>query len=148
MKLVTICIKCQKGKFVKDELTNEKYCGQCGFMYSNEGISKKHKEINELVEQPYALQIRQQRKIRKGRCNKICEKYRPTKSAFGKGRYESGQVRCMTCMIYLSRFGCLDKNGNEVTPETVGLFCKCCGIQVRTKPHSRIYKDRLRSNNR
>lgn len=146
MNLSTICTKCQKGKFIKDEQTNERYCSSCGFMYSNEeSIKTTDEEIIDVIEQPYALQIRQQRKIRKGKCNKICEKYRSTKPTLGKGRYESGQVRCMTCMAYLSRAGCLDKNGNEATDETVGLYCKCCGLHVRTKPHSRIYKERLRS---
>lgn len=143
---ITTCIKCQKGKFVKDELTNEKYCNQCGFMYSNEENSKNQNKFNDLIDQPYALQIRQQRTIRKGRCNKICEKYRPEKNTSGKGRYESGQVRCMTCVVFLSKAGCIDKNGNEATAETTGLYCKCCGIRVRTRPHGRIYKERFLEN--
>lgn len=146
MKLSAICTKCQKGKFIQDELTNERYCSSCGFMYSNEEPIKKIDVFDNVVEQPYALQIRQRRKIRKGRCNKICGKHRPPKRMLGKGRYEVGQVRCMTCMVYLSRSGCLDKNGNEVTDETVGLYCKCCRILVRTRPHERKYKERLLSN--
>lgn len=139
----SVCTRCQKGKIIKDTITNEHYCESCGFMYSNDKELGKSERQDHSVEQPYALQIRQQRKNQKGGCTDVCEKYRAIKPTAGKGRYKSGQVRCMICTIYISRNGCLDKNGNECTINTTGLYCKCCGMRVRTRPHNRKYKERL-----
>jgi len=68
-----------------------------------------------------------------GVCKKTCIKYLAKKPVKGS-RYETGQVRCQICEIYMIPEGTM--NG--------GRFCKCCHYRVRTKPRNKKYKEILR----
>jgi len=81
-------------------------------------------------------------KIGRGPCKMNCIKFKATKPAT-QGRYLAGQVRCMICDIFMTRDGCVDKHGQTATPDIKGLFCRCCGYRVRTKPRATKYKERL-----
>ena len=64
-------------------------------------------------------------------CNGICKKYK-TKKIAKKTWYELG-VRCQICEIFIFYEG------------TVNGFCKCCNYRVRTKPRSRVGRQKLRN---
>ena len=76
-----------------------------------------------------------ERKQGGGMCKNICKEFKATRPVDGK-RYESGQLRCQTCEIYITIEGTQDERG---------LYCKCCNYRVRGKPRNRIYKAKLRN---
>ena len=61
-------------------------------------------------------------------CKGICDRYKASKPQKGS-RYAQGQKRCQTCSIY-------------VTWE--GIWCPCCTYRLRSKPRSKVYKEKLR----
>ena len=61
-------------------------------------------------------------------CKGVCIRYKAKKPVIG-GRYESGQMRCQVCEMY-------------VTWE--GLWCPCCGYRMRGNPRNIKYKAKLR----
>ena len=79
-------------------------------------------------------------------CLKICEQYKAGRPRNGQ-RYNDGQVYCSTCSIWLTRDGCILKDGSVATIDSTGMFCKCCNIRVRAKPHSRESKSIFKKNN-
>ncbi len=62
-------------------------------------------------------------------CKGNCVQFKAKKPVTG-GRYEAGQYRCQTCMIYLT------ENGTD------GHSCKCCNMRVRSKPRNSLYKEK------
>ena len=60
-------------------------------------------------------------------CTGICKKYVVNKSPRGK-RYSKGQKRCQMCLVFINYEG----------PR-----CPCCGYLLRTRPRSRIPKEKL-----
>ena len=60
-------------------------------------------------------------------CKTIKQKDQKTGS-----RYTAGQVRCKTCLIYLTPDGVINNNR-----------CKCCHHLVQTKPRNRLYKEKF-----
>lgn len=70
-----------------------------------------------------------------GKCIGICTKFKAKKPSKG-GRYESGQIRCQICEIYMNVDG---------TKNDAGLYCKCCNFKVRGKPRNKIYKEKFTS---
>ena len=58
-------------------------------------------------------------------------------------RYESGQVHCQTCDVWLDHKGCHKKNGEPAEEDSVGIRCNCCNFQVRSKPRGKLYKEKL-----
>ena len=79
-------------------------------------------------------------------CLKICEQYKARRPKNSR-RYNDGQVYCSTCSIWLTRDGCVLKDGSVATIDSTGMFCKCCNIRVRAKPHSRESKSIFKKNN-
>ena len=59
-------------------------------------------------------------------CKGKCEQYRATRP-HGIGRYDSGQMRCQQCDLFL---------------KWSGLWCPCCGLRMRGRP--RNHKDNPR----
>ena len=74
-------------------------------------------------------------KKQEGMCKGICNEFKASRPSDGK-RYESGQLRCQICEIYITIVG---------THGSKGLYCKCCNYRVRGKPRNGIYKAKLRS---
>ena len=74
-------------------------------------------------------------KKQEGMCKGICNEFKASRPSDGK-RYESGQLRCQICEIYITIVG---------THGSKGLYCKCCNYRVRGKPRNRIYKAKLRN---
>ena len=74
-------------------------------------------------------------KKQEGMCKGICNEFKASRPSDGK-RYESGQLRCQICEIYITIVG---------THGSKGLYCKCCNYRVRGKPRNVIYKAKLRS---
>ena len=66
-------------------------------------------------------------------CRNICERLYPQKMIFGISNYSLGQKYCRRCEVYLY---------NE------GMFCPCCGMQLRLSPSSTRYKEILRKRKR
>ena len=75
-------------------------------------------------------------------CKRKCREF-VVKKIQGTGRYESGQVHCQTCDVWLDYKGCHKKDGSPAEEGTIGMRCDCCNVQVRSKPRSRIYKEKL-----
>lgn len=74
----------------------------------------------------------------KGRpCKGKCLEYKALKPKHSYGRYISGQVRCQTCEIFISREGCHDKLGKAADENTEGLYCNCCNRKVTGRPHNK-----------
>lgn len=74
-----------------------------------------------------------------GPCRGICQNYLGNKSRNGYW-YDNGQTRCQTCMVFLTAGGVELRNGRKV--------CKCCHINVRTRPHNSATKQHyLEQNN-
>jgi MoxR-like ATPase len=80
----------------------------------------------------------------KGPCKGICVRYK-AKKPVGIGRYASGQVRCQVCDIFMTRDGCHDKDGNPADEDTSGLWCNCCNYRVTSRPHSKLYNEKLKT---
>ncbi len=79
-----------------------------------------------------------------GLCKGICKKFKvkkPTKV----GRYESGQVHCHICDIWMDHKGAHVKGDLPATEELTGWFCNCCNYRVRRKPRKKKYKEALRA---
>ena len=83
--------------------------------------------------------------LKKRICMGICIQYK-VKKPTGIGRYESGQARCQTCDIWIDHNGCILKNRQSATIDSVGWRCKCCNYRVRQKPRNLVYKEKLRNN--
>jgi predicted amidophosphoribosyltransferase len=63
-------------------------------------------------------------------CRNICERIRYKRISFGAGgNYFDGKKYCRRCEVYLYHNG---------------LFCPCCGMQLRLTPSSRECKEILR----
>jgi hypothetical protein len=67
-------------------------------------------------------------------CRNICERIYSKKILFGKSNYSVGKKYCRRCEVYMYY--------NE------GIFCPCCGMQLRITPSNREGKDRLRQERR
>ncbi|MFL6421544.1 MAG: hypothetical protein ACJ71P_19360 [Nitrososphaeraceae archaeon] len=67
-------------------------------------------------------------------CRNICERIYSKKILFGKSNYCVGKKYCRRCEVYMYY--------NE------GMFCPCCGMQLRLTPSNREGKDRLRQERR
>jgi hypothetical protein len=65
-------------------------------------------------------------------CRNICERIYSNKILFGKSNYFAGKKYCRRC-VYLYYDG---------------LFCPCCGMQLRLTPSNRESKERLRQQRR
>jgi hypothetical protein len=61
-------------------------------------------------------------------CRNICETL--AKPAFEYNQYIEGKKYCRRCEVFLFYNG--------------GLFCPCCGMQMRRSPTTKRGKDRLR----
>ena len=61
-------------------------------------------------------------------CRNICETL--AKPTFGYNQYIEGKKYCRRCEVFLFYNG--------------GLFCPCCGMQLRRSPTAKRGKDRLR----
>jgi hypothetical protein len=61
-------------------------------------------------------------------CRSICET--PAKPAFEYNQYIEGKKYCRRCEVFLFYNG--------------GLFCPCCGMQLRRTPTAKRCKERLR----
>ena len=62
-------------------------------------------------------------------CKGKCVQFKATKPV-NRGRYESGQYRCQTCEIFITKHGV---NGQS---------CRCCNMRVRSKPRNSSYKEK------
>jgi hypothetical protein len=63
-------------------------------------------------------------------CKNICKRIRCKRLSFGGGgNYFDGKKYCRRCEVYLNH---------------KGLFCPCCGMQLRLTPSSRECKEFLR----
>jgi predicted amidophosphoribosyltransferase len=63
-------------------------------------------------------------------CKNICERIRYKRTSFGTGgNYFDGKKYCRRCEVYMYHDG---------------LFCPCCGMQLRLTPSSRACKEILR----
>jgi uncharacterized paraquat-inducible protein A len=67
-------------------------------------------------------------------CRNICERIYSKKIVFGKSNYSVGKKYCRRCEVYMYH--------NE------GIFCPCCGMQLRLTPSNREGKERLRQQRR
>jgi uncharacterized paraquat-inducible protein A len=67
-------------------------------------------------------------------CRNICERICFEKITFGISNYSLGQKYCRRCEVYMYY--------NE------GMFCPCCGMQLRLTPSNKQGKDRLRRERR
>jgi hypothetical protein len=65
-------------------------------------------------------------------CHNICERIY-SKIEVGQSHYLAGKKYCRRCECYLI---------------TNKIFCPCCGMQLRTSPIERAYKQRLREGKR
>ena len=72
-------------------------------------------------------------------CLKICQQFKAGRPGNGQ-RYNSGQVYCNTCAIWMTRDGCILKDGSVATIDSTGIYCKCCNYKVRARPRSRESK--------
>jgi hypothetical protein len=63
-------------------------------------------------------------------CRNICERICSEKITFGISNYSLGQKYCRRCDVYMYY--------NE------GMFCPCCGMQLRITPSNREGKETLR----
>jgi hypothetical protein len=66
-------------------------------------------------------------------CRNICERIYSKKILFGKSNYSVGKKYCRRCAVYLYH---------------EGLFCPCCGMQLRLTPSDKEGKERLRQERR
>ncbi|MFL6376977.1 MAG: hypothetical protein ACJ72R_05900 [Nitrososphaeraceae archaeon] len=66
-------------------------------------------------------------------CRNICERIHSEKIVFGISNYSLGQKYCRRCEVYIY---------ND------GMFCPCCGMQLRLTPSNKEGKDRLRRERR
>lgn len=139
-----ICAKCKRGKIALDTDSSESYCGMCGYVIRTDVDSESCESSFTNSDKTYQDTQREAAKRKaSGRCKGICLQYKAMKPRLPLGRYDSGQVKCQTCQIYMTNNGCNDKNGNTVTGDAIPIVCKCCGYRVRTKPRGRLYKDKL-----
>lgn len=70
-------------------------------------------------------------------CKGICLPFKADKPHNQRGRYVNGQVRCQICELFLKAEDCK-------LEDKLGLWCPCCGYRVRSKPRSKVYKEKLR----
>ena len=76
-------------------------------------------------------------------CLKICEQYKAGRPSDGQ-RYNAGQIYCNICAIWMTRDGCILKDGRTATIDSAGISCKCCNYRVRARPRSRKSKSILK----
>lgn len=81
--------------------------------------------------------------IQKQTCLGICKQYKIKKPSKG-GRYETGQAHCQICDMWIDHNGCILKNRQNATIDSLGWICKCCNYRVRQKPRNLVYKEKLR----
>lgn len=62
-------------------------------------------------------------------CKNICKQYKATGSV-KLGRYNNGQKKCKACDLFIV---------------WSGFRCPCCGYKLRSIPHNKKYKERLRA---
>ena len=68
-----------------------------------------------------------------GHCNARCKEFVAKKPLDGGGRYANGQKRCNICEKYMI---------------WDGLFCPCCGNQLRQKTRNSDLRDKFLTVNR
>ena len=108
-----------------------------------EEVLKIKAELDELKEREKDLPKKNNNESQIGAlCKKICQNYK-VKKIRGVGRYESGQVHCQTCDVWLDYHGCHKKNGEPAEADSLGMRCNCCNFQVRAKPRGKLSKLRL-----
>lgn len=117
--------------------------------YSKKALSNENKYVNSMPKKKDSL-IEEAEKIkaeleeikkRKGSiCKGICKENK-VKKVRGTGRYESGQVHCQTCDVWLDYRGCHKKNGEPAEEDSRGIRCNCCNFQVRAKPRGKKSKE-------
>jgi RNA polymerase subunit RPABC4/transcription elongation factor Spt4 len=59
-------------------------------------------------------------------CNGICIRHKSIKQHH-QTNYTAGVKRCQVCEIFM---------------KWDDLFCPCCGFRMRTRPRTRLYKDK------
>lgn len=74
-------------------------------------------------------------------CNQKCSKWKAKKPLGGK-LYESGQIRCKTCKIFM--YPTLEYTHNTKTKKPDdnlghGLSCNCCRLRVSGRSYSAKY---------
>jgi len=107
-------------------------------------IEKIKAEIKELKKNVVDLTpTKKKTEKQNGTCKGICKKFKAKRPPDGK-RYESGQMRCQICEIYIDFRGAHIKNGQPATEDSVGVYCNCCNYRLRQHPRNRIYKEKLR----
>jgi hypothetical protein len=62
-------------------------------------------------------------------CRNICERIYSEKVVFGISNYSLGQKYCRRCEVYMYNNG---------------MFCPCCGMQLRLTPSDKKHKEILR----
>jgi len=64
-------------------------------------------------------------------CKGFCSEYKAPRSKTGR-RYVEGQKRCQVCEVFL---------------QCEGLYCPCCGYQLRSKPRNSNLKKKFHEYN-
>ncbi len=82
-----------------------------------------------------------------GQCKGTCKKFRVKKPA-NAGRYESGQVLCLICDVWMDHRGAHIKGGLPATEKSFGWFCNCCNNRVRRNSRNPKYKRMTKSKTR
>ncbi len=77
-------------------------------------------------------------------CMGNCKEFQVKRPVSGK-RYGSGQGHCQICDTWIDHNGCHMNDGTEAQEGSVGWFCNCCNYRVRQKPRNKIYKEKLRN---
>ena len=75
-------------------------------------------------------------------CKGICRNFAASNISAHGGRYANGQMRCTTCMIFLTEKG-------VIASESGKKLCKCCHMAVRVKPRQgkgkRAYLEKIQN---
>lgn len=74
-------------------------------------------------------------------CKGACKKYGAKRPQTG-GRYQSGQVRCQICDIWMDGRGARTKGGSPARRADTAWYCSCCNYRLRRVPRNAIYKKR------
>jgi len=138
---------CEKKEFEKRKFTIEisKILQEIeNYRRTSSEINKENKKLNSPIDEEKEIKTFKQKE--KSLCKGICQKFR-VKKIRGSGRYESEQVHCQTCDVWIDYRGCHSKNGKPAKEETRGLRCNCCNFQVRTKPRGKKYKEKISATN-
>ena len=77
-------------------------------------------------------------------CKGICKEFKLDK-IYQTPRYQSGQVFCMSCNVWIDIKGCCLVSGKKITLNSDGWVCKCCNRRIRRNPRNTREKARLRA---